>query len=165
MEEVKQGIPIPPLELVFPRLCLRHAIHIVFGSSDLQPLTVGELSLVEDIMSGKFNFPLAKEAKALSEGAASVSQKKRKMMTLLDTRVVDDHAVAKSSTAEAFTTPAATPSRTPPNVFMDPSPARFSRRTKSKLSESEGMVIVSLLADGSRYSDTSFVKEVTDALF
>ena len=35
VEEVEQGIPVPPLELVLPILRLRHAIHVVFGSSDL----------------------------------------------------------------------------------------------------------------------------------
>ena len=74
MEEVKQDISIPPLELVLPILHQRHAIHVVFGSSNLQPLIAGELLLVEDIMSGKFNFPSAKEAKAFSEGAASAAQ-------------------------------------------------------------------------------------------
>ena len=63
---------------------------MVFRSSDLQPLTTGELSLVDEIMSGKFNIPLTKEAKALLEGAASSSQKKkRKRSTIPDTRVVD----------------------------------------------------------------------------
>ena len=71
VEEVNQGIPVPHLDLVLPVLCLRHAIHVVFGGSDLQPLTTGELSLVEEIMSGKFSMPSAKEAKALLEGAAS----------------------------------------------------------------------------------------------
>ena len=43
----------------------------MFGGSDLQPLTTGEFSLVEEIMSGKFSIPSAKEAKALLEGVAS----------------------------------------------------------------------------------------------
>ena len=61
------------------------------GGSDLQPLTVEELLLVEEIMSGKFSIPLAKEAKALLEGAVSSLQKnKGKRKRLLDTKVVDD---------------------------------------------------------------------------
>ena len=66
-------------------------IHVVFGGSDLQPLTVEELSLVEDIMVGKLGIPSTKEARALLEGAASLSQKKgkRKRSALPDTRVVD----------------------------------------------------------------------------
>ena len=55
-----QGIPIPPIDLVLPLFCLWHAIHVVFGASDLQPLTAEELSLVEEIMSGKFGMPSAK---------------------------------------------------------------------------------------------------------
>ena len=40
IEEVHQGIHAPPLDLVLPILCLRHAIYVVFGASDLQPLTI-----------------------------------------------------------------------------------------------------------------------------
>ena len=57
VEEVRQGIHVPPLDLVLPILCLRCSIHVVFGSSEFQPLTAGELSLVEEIMSCKFNIP------------------------------------------------------------------------------------------------------------
>ena len=70
MEEVKQGILVPLLELMLYILRLRHAIHVIYGSSDLQPLTAEELLLVEDIMSGTFNFPLAKEALSLSQKEA-----------------------------------------------------------------------------------------------
>ena len=45
--EVEKGIPVPPLDLILPLLRLRHAIHVVFGGSDLQPLTAQELSLIE----------------------------------------------------------------------------------------------------------------------
>ena len=55
--EVEQGIPVLPLNLILPLLCLQHAIHLVFGSTELQPLTTRELSLVEEIMSGKFHIP------------------------------------------------------------------------------------------------------------
>ena len=68
VEEFEQDIIVPTLDLVFPLLYLRHAIHVVFGSSDLQPLIAGELSLVKEIMSGKFNIPSAKEVKTLLEG-------------------------------------------------------------------------------------------------
>ena len=82
--EVEQGILVLPLDLILPLLHLRYAIHVVFGSSDLQPLTARELSLVEEIMSGKYYIPSAKEAKALFEGAASSSQRKgkRKRLTM-----------------------------------------------------------------------------------
>ena len=61
LEEVEQGILVPPLELIFPILRLQHAIHVVYGSNELQSLTTEELSLVEDIMSRKSNFPSDKE--------------------------------------------------------------------------------------------------------
>ena len=71
--EIEHGIPVLPLDLILPLLCLQDAIHVVFGSNDLQPQTAGELLLVEEIMSGEFHIPSAKEAKALYEGAASAS--------------------------------------------------------------------------------------------
>ena len=58
--EESQGIPVLPVDFVLPLLRLRHAIHVVFGGSDLQPLTVEELSLVEDMMSGNSVFLLPK---------------------------------------------------------------------------------------------------------
>ena len=75
--EESQGIPILPVDFVLPLLRLRHAIHIVFRGSDLQPLTVEELSLVEEMVKGKLGIPSAKEARVLLEGAASSSHKKR----------------------------------------------------------------------------------------
>lgn len=60
VEEVEKVIPVPLLELILQILWLRHAIHVVYGGRDLHPLTTEELSLVEDIMSGKFIFPSAK---------------------------------------------------------------------------------------------------------
>ena len=83
-------------------------------------------------MSGKFNFPSAKEAKALSKGAASASQKKekkRKMTTLPNTRVVDNCAVMNSRAAEAFVAPTVTLAGTPPSTSADPSLARSSMTT------------------------------------
>ena len=77
MEE-RQGTPALPLDLVLPILRLRHAIHVTFGSCDLQPLILDELSLVKGMMSGKFNIPSAKEARALLKGAASSLQKEKK---------------------------------------------------------------------------------------
>ena len=55
--EERQGIPVLPVDLVLPILRLRHAIHVTFGGSDLQPLTIDELFLVEGLMSGKFSIP------------------------------------------------------------------------------------------------------------
>ena len=61
-KDVQQGILVPPIDLIFPILHLRHAIHVVHRGSDVQPLTADELSFVEEIMSKKFSFPFAKEA-------------------------------------------------------------------------------------------------------
>ena len=74
----------------------------------MQPLTVKELSLVEDLMSWKLSIPSAKEAKVLMKGAASLSQKerKRKRSAQPDTRVVDDPEAYKVSKAEAVSTQA-----------------------------------------------------------
>ena len=78
----------------------------MFGGSDLQTLTIGELSLVEEIMRGTYGIPLAKEAKALLEGAASSSQKKKgKRKRMSDMRVVDDPEAYKLSNIEATFAP------------------------------------------------------------
>ena len=63
--EVEKGITILSLDLILPLLRLRHAIHVVFGGSDLQPLMAKELSLVEEIISGILEIPSTKEANAL----------------------------------------------------------------------------------------------------
>ena len=90
--EERQGILVLPIDLVLPILHLRHAIHVTFGGSDLQPLTVDELLLVEGLMSGKFSILSAKEARVLLKGTASSLQKekKRKRQNLPDNRVMDD---------------------------------------------------------------------------
>ena len=62
VEEVEQGILTHPLKLIFP-LRLWHAIHVVHGGSDLQPLTPKELLFIEDIMCAKFSFLSTKEAR------------------------------------------------------------------------------------------------------
>ena len=63
--EVEKGITILSLDLILPLLRLRHAIHVVFGGSDLKPLMAKELSLVEEIISGILEIPSTKEANAL----------------------------------------------------------------------------------------------------
>ena len=60
-----------------------------------------------------------------------------------------------------FASPAGTPPAVAPNVS---SPAKSLRKTMSKLSESEGMVVVPFPANGSAYSDPSFVRDVADTL-
>ena len=66
-----QRIPVFPVDFFLPLLHLRHVIHVVFGGSNLQPLTVEELLLVEHMMSGKLGIPSAKEARALLKGTVS----------------------------------------------------------------------------------------------
>jgi len=90
--EERQGIPALPLDLVFLILRVRHAIHVTFGGCNLQPLTLNGFSLVESMMSGKFNIPSAKKARVLLKGTVSSSQKekKRKRQALSNTWVVDN---------------------------------------------------------------------------
>ena len=166
VEEVNKGILVPPLDLVLPLLHLQYPIHVVFGGSDLQSLTIGELLLVKEIMSGKFGIPSAKEAKALLEGTASLSQnKKGKRKRLPDTRVMDDPKAYKLSKVEAASTPTATQARIPmASTSVESSPSKSTKREWSKSSESEGTLTITLLANGSAYSDPSFMKYVTESL-
>ena len=46
----------------------------------------------------------------------------------------------------------------------DLSPARSAKKVKSKSAEGEGNLTISLPADGSAYSDPSFVKELSETL-
>ena len=71
--EDRPGTAAFPVDLLLTLLRLRHSINVVFGGSDLRPLTVKELSLTEDLMSGKLSISSAKEGKALMKGAASSS--------------------------------------------------------------------------------------------
>ena len=141
VEEVKQCIPVPPLELIFPLLRRWHTIHIVHGGSSLQPLTPEELSLIKEIMSGKFSYPSAKEARWLK-----TSDNKRKR-PLVDTSIINDCVTAKS-----IVTPRS----------AEPSLDKSSRKTK--LDEPQDFVYVHLPLDGSAYSDPSFIKGVADNL-
>ena len=100
-----------------------------------------ELSLVEDIMSGKFSFPSAKEAMRQRK-----SEKKRKR-AFIDTFVVDDRPTAKSSATLGS---------------VEPSLAKSSRNTKPD--EFEGVMFVTLPLDGSMYSNPSFIKGVANDL-
>ena len=159
--EESQGIPVLPIDFVLPLLRLRHAIHVVFGGNDLQPLTVEELSLAEDMVKGKLGISSAKEARALLEGAASSSHKKGKRKRLpADTRVVDDPEGYRQSKIEAASVTAGAHT----TVSPDPSPARSTKRVKSKSSEGKGTLTISLPADGSAYSDPSFFKELSETL-
>ena len=139
VEEAEQGIPIPPLELILPLLQLRHTIHVVHRGNNLQPLTPEELSLVEEIMSGKFSYPSAKEARRLR-----TSEKKRKR-PLVDTSIIDDRVAAKSIVVP---------------MLAKPSPTKSSRKTRAD--EPQDVVFVHLPLDGSTYSNPSFIKGVAD---
>ena len=100
----------------------------------MQPLTIKKLSLVEDMMSGKLGISLAKEARALLKGVVSSLQKerKRKRLSLLDTRVVDDPEGYKMSKAKTTVTQARTP---PASASVEPSPAKSTKKAQSKSSE------------------------------
>ena len=84
-------------------------------------------------MSGRHRIPLAK---ALLESVMSSSQKKKGIRKrLLDTRVMDDPEAYKLSKAKATSTPAATQDGTPPaSTFVEPSPAKFAKKVRSKSS-------------------------------
>ncbi|KAL5573252.1 hypothetical protein UlMin_022849 [Ulmus minor] len=161
--EERQGTPALPLDFLLPILRLRHAIHVTFGGCDLYPLTSDELSLVEGMMSRKFNIPSAKDAKKLLKGAASSSQKekKRKRGPLADTRVVDDPEAYKQSRAAAS---AAQEGTLPVSGSIEPTPEKSVKTAKTKSSKSEGKVLVGFPAEGSAYSDPSFVNEVTEGM-
>ena len=160
--EERPGTAALPVEFVLTLLRLRHSIHIVFGGSDLRPLTVEELSLAEDLMSGRINIPSAKEAKLMMKGAASSSQreKKRKRVVLADTRVVDDPEAYKLSKAEAAS---AAVGKSQSTGSGEPSPGK-AKKAKGKSTEGGDSVVVPMPSGGSVYSDPSFVKDATEAL-
>ena len=76
---------------------------------------------------------------------------------MLDMRVVDDPEAYKLSKVEATSAPAATQVGTPPtSASVELSLAKSAKKERSKSSESEGTLIVTLPADGSAYSDPFF---------
>ena len=161
--EERQGTPALPLDFLLPILRLRYAIHVTFGGCDLYPLTADELCLVEGMMSGRFSIPSAKDAKKLLKSAASSSQKekKRKRAVLADTRVVDDPEAYKQSRAAASAAQEGTP---PVSGSVEPTATKPAKKAKTKSSEADGKVLVSFPAEGSAYSDPSFVNEVTEGM-
>ncbi|KAL5582334.1 hypothetical protein UlMin_014776 [Ulmus minor] len=160
--EERPGTATLPVDFVLTLLRLRHSIHIVFGGSDLRPLTVEELSLAEDLMSERINIPSAKEAKLMMKGAASSSQreKKRKRVVLADTRVVDDPEAYKLSKAEAAS---AAVGKSQSTGSGEPSPGK-AKKAKGKSTEGGDSVVVPMPSGRSVYSDPSFVKDATKAL-
>ena len=97
------------------------------------------------------------------KGAASSSQKEknRKRGPLLNKRVVDYPEAYKQSKAAASVAQTGTP---PVSISIEPSPAKSAKKAKTKSSEAEGKVLVSFPAEGSAYSDPSFVNEVTEGM-
>ena len=49
-------------------------------------------------------------------------------------------------------------------LFFEPSPTKCAKKARSKSSKGEETLTVTLLADGSAYSDPSFVKDMTKSL-
>ena len=80
---------------------------------------------------------------------------------MLDTRVIDDHERYKLSKAKATATQVGTP---PAFASIDLSPDKSGKKARSKSCEDEGTMTISLPADGSTYSDPSFVKDMTEVL-
>ena len=95
--------------------------------------------------------------------AASSSQKekKRKRGPLPDTRVVDDPEAYKQSKAAASTILTGTPAV---SGSVGPSPAKSAKKAKTKSSKDESKILVGFPAEGSTYSDPSFVNEVTEGM-
>ena len=114
-------------------------------------------------MSGKFSISSAKEAKQLLKGAVSSSrnEKKRKRGPLADTWVVDDLEAYKQSKAVASTAQTGTP---PVSASIELSPAKSAKKAKTRSSEDEGKIVVAFPAEGSAYSDPSFVNKVTEGM-
>ena len=113
-------------------------------------------------MSGKFSISSTKEARVLLKGAASSSQKekKRKRQVFPDTRVVDDPEGYKQSKAGASAAQTGTPLV---STSVEPSLVKPPKKAKSRPSVDERKIVVTLPAEGSAYSDPSFVNEVTPA--
>ena len=118
------------------------------------------------MMKGKLGILSDKEAKALLEGTVSSLQKKgkRKRPALLDTGVMNDPEGYKQSKAEAASAPTTQTGVLPASLSSNPSPAKSTKRAKSKSSEGKGTLTVSLPAARSAYSDPSFVIELSKTL-
>ena len=74
---------------------------------------------------------------------------------------MDDPEGYKQSKAEAASAPAA---GIVTSLSLDPFLARSVKKARSKSSEGEGTLTVSLPADSSAYSDPSFIKELSETL-
>ena len=80
---------------------------------------------------------------------------------LPDTRVVDDPKAYKQSKAGASAAQTGTP---PVSTLVEPSLVKSAKKAKSRSSENEGKIVVTLPAEGSAYSNPSFVNEVMEGL-
>ena len=115
----------------------------MYGECSLQPLTVDKLSLAEELITGKFSFPYAKEA--LKQRKSEGDKKRKKEMH--DTSIVDDKP-ATGSNAPAMSSKA--------------SPAKSSTK-RSRSSHEEGNMTLSISSDDSIYFEPSFLHDTTDS--
>ena len=74
---------------------------------------------------------------------------------------MDDPEAYKQSKATASAAQTGMP---PVSGSVVPSPVKSAKKAKTKSSEDEGKLLVSFPAQGSAYSDPSFVNEVTDCM-
>ena len=113
------------------------------GECSLQSLTQEELSFAKELMVGGFTFLSAKKALEKRKGD---SEKKRKRH-LLDTSHVDRVTTGQST----------------PSGLAEPSLRKASTK-KSKVVEEDDVVTLTLPANASTYSNTSFSDTVVDSL-
>ena len=76
-------------------------------------------------------------------------------------RVVDDPEAYRQSKAAVFIVPTGMPAV---SRSVGPSSAKSAKKAKTKSSEDESKILVGFPAEGSTYSDPSFVNEVTEGM-
>ena len=76
-------------------------------------------------------------------------------------RVVDNPEAYKQSKAAASATQTGMP---PVSTSIEPSLGKSAKKVKIRLTEDEGKIVVNFPAEGSTYSDPSFVNEVTEGM-
>ena len=74
---------------------------------------------------------------------------------------MDDPKGYKQSKAAASTAQTGMP---PVSASVEPSPAKLAKKAKTRSSEDERKIVVTFPAEGSTYSDPSFVNEVTERM-
>ena len=73
VEAIQRGIPFPSLKQTWDVLLSRYCNHIIFGESELNPLTIGEFALAESLMK-KLTVP------STSESIARRREKRRRSL-------------------------------------------------------------------------------------